>query len=121
MAAGNISDNLIWYKLWIKDVFKVKSKVEITTQNNYVATIKKLLIKENSPVLYNISLMNMHVFSGVQNKNELQNDVMWDRKIHGGGTQNPLIVKVNEQSTYQFYRYCKHASSRYKHVLLFVN
>jgi hypothetical protein len=96
-AVGNqnnntISDNLIWYKLYIDGIYKELLCIDYIPNGNYIAIIKKQVKKEHSSILENIELSNIHIFSGIAHESELENSVLWHREFHGGGTENPLIV-----------------------------
>jgi hypothetical protein len=93
---NNESDWSIWYKLFLNDNYKVDAKVNIAVRDKYIATIKDLVKQENSNTLKNVDAPLLQVFSGTEDDNELENDVDWDRTIHGGGKQNPLTVKAYE-------------------------
>jgi hypothetical protein len=103
VETDNESDMFVWYKLFIDDDLKVLSKVDVVPQNKYIDTIKELVIQKYSNRLKNVDVDSIEVFSGMSNDIELKNDVNWDRTLHGGGTQNPLIVKAYKQSKYLSY------------------
>jgi hypothetical protein len=96
---NNESDLTIWYKLFLNDDYKVDANVNIAVHNKYIATIKRLVKQENSETLKNVDAPYLQVFSGIEHDNQLENDVDWDQTIHGGGIQNPLVVKAYKQST----------------------
>jgi hypothetical protein len=102
VETDNESDMFVWYKLFIDDDYKVKFYINANV-GLYIATIKKLVKQEYNNQLKNIGVDSLRIFSGTANDIELKNDVIWDRTIHGGGTQNPLIVKAYEQSKYLLY------------------
>jgi hypothetical protein len=113
MAEMDNDELKIWYDLFVDDKKIGKSYINFIQGLN-VTMIKKQVKKDSSPDLDKIAAIKLEVFSGINNENQLlqlhtkQLDPaeVWNRKIHGGGTHNPLIVKANEQSTYLLYK-CK--------------
>jgi hypothetical protein len=90
------SDNLIWYKLFLDDIFKLKSNVVITEQvlgkRIYIHDILELVKKKHRHIFKKFDTDSLQVFSGRENDNLREG--RYDSKIDGGSKQYPLFVKA---------------------------
>jgi hypothetical protein len=68
--------------------------------------IKSQIKSDYTPALDKIAAPNLCIYSGNSNGDvtkQLAATILWDRKTHGGGCENPLIVVAREQSKFILY------------------